>query len=411
MSENYENQGLIRAELTDESIDLMRNRIGLPNPCLRSGIVSLPWNTTASMDAFRKFAMFSLGSDDPMYIDADYAKGTRWGEPVAPVCFEVSMGINRSPRVPAELEYTRKALSGVQLFHSGGEIFYYAPIRIGTTLYRSRWVARVDVKPSQFAGRSVIVTNGQAYWDQNDCVVARGEEWFIHAERRERSNGKYAADEPAFYTDEQIEEIEAAYDAEYRRGPETLYLEDVKVGDALPRMVKGPLTITDLINYHMGAGWLSYGNPPYRLAYENRKKLRGFYTRDEYNWWDTLQRVHWDRELARRVGVAGTYDIGPMRQAMVASYVMNYAGNNAFVHRLRFELRRFNYMGDITWLTGKVIDVRVDPQMGPAIDIEIQGVNQRGHENVRGGATILVDSREFGPWRPPVPPGLPEYRA
>ena len=43
-------------------------------------------------------------------------------------------------------------------------------------------------------------------------------------------------------------------------------------------MVKGPFQITDLINMHMGTGWILYGCWPNRLAYEGRKKLRGFYT-------------------------------------------------------------------------------------------------------------------------------------
>ena len=44
---------------------------------------------------------------------------------------------------------------------------------------------------------------------------------------------------------------------------------------SLPTMVKGPLTVTDLINMHMGGGWFGYGNPPLRLGFENRKKMRG----------------------------------------------------------------------------------------------------------------------------------------
>src|SRR6202012_5028440 len=100
-------------------------------------------------------------------------------------------------------------------------------------------------------------------------------------------------------TDEQLAEIEAAYEAEYRRGTDTLYIEDVAIGQKLPRMVKGPLTITDLINLHMGAGWLVYGNWPNRLAYENRKKLRGFYSRHAFNAWEKIQRVHWDTDLGK----------------------------------------------------------------------------------------------------------------
>ncbi|TZG24726.1 FAS1-like dehydratase domain-containing protein [Sphingomonas montanisoli] len=406
--------GLLRNMITDESVDLMRRRIGFPNPTLRTGAIDEPWNLSCTDDAVRRFAI-CIGDDNPMFVDPDYAKGTRWGGVIAPPAFEKSMGINRNPVMdPEEAKITSKALRGIQLFHSGGENFYYAPIMEGTKLYRSRFVKAVEDKPSEFSGRSVIVTNGLCLWDQNDKVLVDGVDWFIHAERKKKSGdakAKYAKEEPASYTDEQLAEIEAAYDAEYRRGADTLYLEDCTVGQELPRMVKGPLTVTDLINLHMGAGWLIYGNWPNRLAYENRKKLRGFYSRDEYNAWDTVQRVHWDKELADKVGVRMMYDIGPVRQFHISNFLTNFAGDDSFIHRIKFEFRRFNYIGDVTWMTGEITEVSVDEKLGPKIEVALRGTNQRGIENIRATATILVASKAHGPVKLPESPKPTEHRA
>ena len=391
-------EGLIQGRITDESLDLMRRRIGYPNPTVRNGWLTDPLNIEATEEAFRRYAIFTNGDDNPLFLDPDYAAKTRWGGPIAPSGFEMSMGIKRYPEMPDMLEReTRAALKGVQLFHSGGESYYYKPIRHGLKLYVSRFVKSVEDKQSQFAGRSAIVTNGKCYWDDNDEVHVEGSEWYVHAERRKAPTGEKAEkDSAAYYTEGELAEIEAAYEAEYRRGADTLYIEDVKVGERLPRMVKGPLTITDLINNQMGCGWLGYGNPPFRLAYENRKKLRGFYTKNEFNAWDTLQRVHWDKSLANEVGVLSTYDIGPMREAMLCHYVNNYAGDDGWVYRLRYEFRAFNFMGDTTWIDGVVSDARVDDLLGPLIEVELKGVNQRGKENIRGSATILVASRATG---------------
>jgi len=405
-------EGLLQGQITDESLDLMRKRIGYPSNVVRHGYLESPHNVIATQDAFRRFATYN-GDDNPLFNDPDYPAKTRWGAPIAPLKFEMSMGVLRHPTISDELEReTRGALRGVQLFHSGAENFYYAPIREGAKLYHSKWVAGVEDKVSKFAGRSAIVSNGMSYWDEDDRVYVDGTNWFVHAERKKASDEpksdaeKKPRDEPAFYTDEQLAEVEQAYENEYRRGADTLYIEDVKVGDRLPRMVKGPLTITDLINSHMGGGWFGYGNPPYRLAHENRKKLRGFYTKNEFNAWDTLQRVHWDTELAREVGVPATYDIGPMRQAMLGHYCNNYAGDDAWVYRMRYEFRSFNYMGDVTWIDGVITDVRVDDVLGPLIEVDLKGVNQRGKENIRGNATILVASRKTGLAALP-PPGKP----
>lgn len=398
--------GLIRNQITDESVDLMRRRIGYPNPTLRTGVIDEPWNIVCTDDAVRRFAI-CIGDDNPLFTDPDYAANTRWGGVIAPPAFEKSMGLDRNPEMdPEEAAATRRALRGVQLFHSGGENFYWAPIMEGAKLYRSRFVQDVQDKQSEFSGRSVIVTNGLWLWDQNDRAMVSGVDWFVHAERKKKNkkSGKYAEETPASYTDDDLAEIEAAYDNEYRRGPDTLYFEDVEVGTELPRMVKGPLTITDLISLHMGAGWLVYGNWPNRLAYENRKTLRGFYTRDEFNAWDTLQRVHWDKTLAEKVGVGMMYDIGPVRQFHVSNYLTNYCGDDAWIHRIKFEFRRFNYMGDVTWLTGEITGKRMDEVLGPVIEIEMRGTNQRGSDNIRADATVLVASREHGPVKLPEPP-------
>ena len=406
-------EGLLRGQLTEESVNLMRERIGYPNPTVRSGILTDPWNKACTDDAVRRWAL-SFGDDNPLYVDPDYAAKTRWGCVIAPPAFEKSMGFDRSPTMTPEFaKRTSKALRGVQLFYSGGENFYHAPITEGMKLYRSKFVESVSEKESKFAKKSAIVTNGLALWDDEDRVVVTGTDLFVHTERRTVSNDSKIAtkDTPAFYTDEQLDEIEAAYENEFRRGAGVLYLEDVEVGQVLPRMVKGPFTVTDLINLHMGAGWLIYGNPPYRLAYENRKAMRGFYSRDEFNAWDTVQRVHWDKSLAEQVGVPGIYDIGAIRQMMLCHYCTNWAGDDGWVWRTKFSLRNFNYVGDTTWLDGKVTAAYVDEKLGPRIEIDVTGTNQRGQINLLGSATILVASHKHGPVRLPETPPMPEYRA
>lgn len=405
-------RGLVVEPLTDDTIELMRRRIGFPNPTLRGSLDLGPWNREASQDAFRRYAI-SVGDDNPMFVDETYAPSTRWGQSIAPCGFEMSMGENRSQEMTPEFaKETSKALRGIHLFNSGTEQYYYRPIVTGDRLYTSSWVSDVAEKESKFAKRSVLVTNEHQAWNQNEEVVQSGKSLFIHTERKKASDteGKYAQDKPAHYTDEELHEIEEAYDNQYLRGADTLFIEDCEVGMDLPKMVKGPLTITDLINYHMGAGWRPYGNYPYRLAYESRKRARGFYTRDEYNNWDTLQRIHWDPGLARQIGVQMGYDIGPMRYTMLTHYLSNMAGDDAWIYFTRTEYRAFNYFGDTTWLTGKITAVRRDETLGPLIEVEVTGTNQRGTRNLMGLATILVASRDSGLAQLPPAPPITQFR-
>lgn len=418
---------MMRNQIADADVALMRNRVGYPNPTVRSGTRQLPWWTVTSSDAIRHHVN-GYGDNNPLYCDPDYAESTRWGQQLAPPGFSAGGGPHAhrvdaprefgddddvlsgqehdawfrrlGKRIPEALDQqTRRALRGVQLYASGGDSLYFRPYFTGDYSAGSAGgVYDVEDKQSEFAGRSVIVTNRNFSWNQRGEITSLENWWLIHAERRQvTSENKYSKDEVARYTDEELEKIEAAYDKEYRRGADTLFWEDVEIDSVLPTMVKGPLLLTDMINQHMGQGWFGYGNPALRLAYENRKKMRGFYSRNAYNYWDVIQRVHWEPELAREVGVPLMYDISPMRSAWVIHYITNFMGDDAWLYHNHMELRRFNYFGDTTWFTGTVTDKYVSEDVGPAIDIQISGTNQRGKENCTARSTILLPSREHGP--------------
>ena len=115
--------------------------------------------------------------------------------------------------------------------------------------------------------------------------------------------------------------------------------------------------------------------------------------------------------MAENVGVRMMYDIGPVRQFHISNFLTNFAGDDAWIHRIRFEFRRFNYIGDVTWLTGEVTEVRMDEVLGPLIEVTMRGTNQRGQENIRATATILLASRTHGPVKLPQPPAPTPHRA
>jgi len=78
---------------------------------------------------------------------------------------------------------------------------------------------------------------------------------------------------------------------------------------------------------------------------------------------------------------------------------------------MRTEYRTLNYMGDTTWLSGEITGVRTDDVLGPLIEIDVRGVNQRGVENLLGKGIILVASKTTGLAKlPPAPPITPHRR-
>ncbi|HKY15220.1 MAG TPA: hypothetical protein VJM33_09870, partial [Microthrixaceae bacterium] len=220
-----------------------------------------------------------------------------------------------------------------------------------------------------------------------------------------RKRAKNADVELTTYTDDQIAEIDAQYASEGPRGAEPRWWEDVAVGDTVGPMVKGPLTVTDIVCWHVGMGMGLYGVKPLRLGALNRARIPRFFHRDDHNVPDVMQRVHWDPAFAQRSGNPTTFDYGRMRETWLIHLCTDWMGDDAWLWKLGCEFRAFNYVGDTQWLSGTVSDKFLADGDRPAVEVELQAVNQRGVVTTPGHATILLPSREHGAVRLLDPPG------
>jgi hypothetical protein len=179
----------------------------------------------------------------------------------------------------------------------------------------------------------------------------------------------------------------------------------VAEGDTVGPMVKGPLTVTDIICWHVGMGMGLYGVSALRLAANNRARIPRFFHRDDQNVPDVMQRVHWDPEFARRSGNPTTFDYGRMRETWLVHLCTDWMGDDAWLWKLECEFRLFNYVGDTQWLSGTVTRRYLADGGRPAVDVDLGAENQRGEVTTPGHATILLPSRDHGPVRLPDPPG------
>jgi acyl dehydratase len=361
---------------------------------------------TATEDAIRNFA-HGAGNDNPLHCDPDYARGTRWGTVIAP---GMMAGIlNRPMRgdpVPADLKTrTRSLFRGVHVFVSGSDWAWYRPIFAGDTLYSFSGQESLEVKQSEFAGRSVIRVNRHVKLNQRGEVVATYKVLMVLTERKAaREKGKYSDLKPATYTDADIAAIDAVYEQEQVRGAATRYWDDVSVGDSLGKMAKGPLTVTDIMCFHAGG----YGFHPYaptvgRLAYKNRRRIPAFYIKNEQGIPDVAQRLHWDPAWAQAIGNPMAYDYGVMRENYIYHYLTDWCGDDGFVVSQHDEVRKFNYIGDTQFITGEITGKRVTDGCH-VVDVSVRMLNQRDLETVTATATIALPSRELGlPGLPAVP--------
>jgi acyl dehydratase len=390
--------------ITDDGIARLRARIGVPEPHPVA-----PRYASPGADAFRNVAE-AYGDDNPLWSDEKYAAQSRWGGVLGPpplVGGDSLIGLDEVTEVAPEQRDLMRGdpLRGVHAFYSASAREWWAPLHPDRALARRNALVGVLDKASDFAERAVHEWTAQVFREVDGPILSAQYRLMIRTERtKARERKKYDAVQLRAYSDEEIDAIEAQYASETRRGAQPRYWEDVAVGDPVGPMVKGPLTVTDMICWHAGMGMGLYGVKPLRLGYQNRTRIPRFFHRDELNVPDVMQRVHWDPEFARRSGNPTTFDYGRMRETWLVHLCTDWMGDEAWLWKLDCEFRRFNYVGDTQWLSGTVTE-RYLAEGRPAVEIRLQATNQRGEETTPGHATILLPSRQFGPVRLPDPPG------
>jgi acyl dehydratase len=394
-----------RGVITDEAVERLRSRIGVPEPHPLP-----PHYTVPTTDVFRHVAE-AYGDDNPLWCDPDYGAGTCWGGPIAPpplVGGDTLVGEDEVREVPADQRDLMKGdpLRGVHAFYSASAREWWAPLRPGQRVRRRNALVGVLDKPSDFAGRAIHEWTGQVFRVEYGPLLSAQYRLMIRTERsKARERGRNDDVELAPYSDEQIAAIEAQYAAERPRGAEPRWWEDVTEGDPVGPMVKGPLTVTDIVCWHVGMGMGLYGVAPLRLGAANRRRIPRFFHRDDQNVPDVMQRVHWDPAFARRAGNPTTYDYGRMRETWLIHLCTDWMGDDGWLWKLDCEFRRFNFVGDTQWLSGRVVRKFLAEGDRPAVELDLVADNQRDEVTTPGHATILLPSREHGPVRLPDPPG------
>lgn len=392
------------AKITDADIERAKRQIGVPVP-LRCATHS-PQAAVATMRNFN----WGYGDDNPLYQDPEYGKGTRWRDMIGAPLYPIATGACETPPLTGKKKALFAGLfRGVGKYYSGVRWEWYRPIYPGETTYVEFSTSDVVVKQSSFSGgRSVIETYRILHVDRTGEPVAVRYESYVNAERGgSKKAGKHAKQERAKYSADEIAEINELYAAEQRRGATPRHFEDVQVGEELPQVVKGPMTVTDIISQHVAWGMGEYGIGPLRHAWKGRtQKLKGFYGPDEYGVPDVMQRMHWDPVWANRIGLPAPYDYGQMRSCWMSHLLTNWMGDDAWLWKLSNRLNTFNFLGDTHILSGKIVEKRQLDE-GCVVTVEVKGTNQRGQDSVTGSADILLPSRQHGPIAlPGAPPEL-----
>lgn len=134
--------------------------------------------------------------------------------------------------------------------------------------------------------------------------------------------------------------------------------QQLRIGDAIPDLVKGPLSEVHLMRWS--------------AAMEN---------------W---HRIHFDADYAReREKLPGLLIHGTLKQQFLAQAATRWAGPQGWLGKLGFRFRQMNFAGETLTVWGRIAGLRRQDDIG-LVDLEMGIRNQDGIESTPAHATVAL---------------------
>ena len=372
---------MLDTNITPELIAEMRAKVGIK---LRTD--DSVNNEEATRLAILKFAD-GIGDANPLWRDSEYAQKTRYGSLIAPPSFIWSCF--------AQVQFGWKGMGG---FHSSCDVEFLRPIYLGDKITPdSTFKGFEGPKASQFAEEMIIDHFENNYWNQRKEMVAKYRYAVIRFGRsKARKKGKYSQIElPHPWKEEELKHVEEEILAEEIRGSQPRYWEDVKVGDELKPVIKGPIGMTDEIAFLVGGGAPIPRVSAHGVALSHYREHPAWAFRDPNTCaLEPIFAVHYNKQAANTMGLPQPYDVGMQRHCWAIHFLTNWMGDDGWLKRNRVEYRKFVFFSDVVRFGGRVVKKYIDSDGDYCVDIDLQAVNQRHEEVMPGHAIVALPSRE-----------------
>jgi acyl dehydratase len=367
--------------ITDAALDALRQRIDV-----RIENTLEPWCHEATRDNIRHYA-HGIGDDNPLWCDPAYAAQARFGGIVALPSFLFATSRIVSGYVGG--------LPGIHAMWAGADWTWHKPVFRNDEITTEAWLKDLVEHQTRFAGRAVQQIYHVKFYNQGGDLVAEADSWCFRTDRDEaRESGTKYADVKARgaprYSEAELARIYRLYHDEQVRGATPRYWQDVIEGEALPPMVKGPMTVTGFIAYAQGWGGLYIRAN--KLAWKQIHAHPGLGIPNRFGIPDCPERVHWEPEFALMVGAPGAYDYGPERCSWLTHHLTNWMGDDGFLRRASCKIRRHNPEGDTLFFSGKVVRKWIEDGRH-LVEIAQEARTQTDELSVLGSGVVELPAR------------------
>ena len=379
--------------LDDSSVEDARRLRGVDYRGARATIEVTP-------DDIRDYCNWT-GSENPLFLDAEYAAGTRWQGIIAP-----STMVGQAIIAPG--------LRGIQWIYGGIDWEFFDVLRPGDVISQRGHLEDAIEKRGKTVPRMVLQI-GRLHCTRPDGLeVARSRVYHMRTPRRQAPGGMDYHVEQRPWSPEELAAIEEETLIDHVRGATPSYWEEVEEEEVLPTTAYGPLRVSEisLTGCYTDAGAISgegvahSGGHVYQLL-NRRRHPADTYLDPETGVQDHPHRGHWESFMAREVGMPGVYDMGPHRVSWFSRYITDWMGDNAFLVRLSAQLRRPNIVGDVTRIHGRVVRKWVEDGFH-LVDCDLWAVNQRQEITMPGRAVVCLPTVHQPAGQPVIPPAPPD---
>ncbi|MFC1994488.1 MaoC family dehydratase N-terminal domain-containing protein [Chloroflexota bacterium] len=291
---------------------------------------------------------------NPLLVDEEYAKRTRWGGIVAPPCFAENFSpSNRCYREHGGEEEPNPfpfKLPFGSTYYANEDMEFLLPIRPRDTIYCKCVFSDVYEKESTHgAGKLIFLVFDKKYYNQSNEVVtiSKWTEALVESPPLAALNKSPSVPgrtvNPAVINHTQI------------------YFDDIDIGVPVPSMEKR-ISMSTIAKWAGASG-------------------------------DT-GRVHFDHEFMKNVfGVPDVFAHGPLNIAYLAQLITNWIGDSGVLKKHSAQLRGNVFPGDIITFEGKVTS-KYEQQKERFVECETWAKNQHNQKVTIANSTFTLPSRK-----------------
>jgi len=290
---------------------------------------------TVEKGAIQKFTE-SIGEQNPLFYDEEYARGTRYGGIIAPPTFCRTFNFGEIPGLDRHRKF---------MVHGEQKYTYFKPLRPGDIVYCKSCLTDIQEKEGK-SGRMVFIeleqegrdASGELYFSSRRVGVIR-----MAAVERDASRKK------------SIEPVASAR-PEFKAVPGPKF-NQVEVGDLIGPLEMPPVTRVQLVKY---AGASGDFNP-----------------------------IHTVEDVAQEMGLNGVIAHGMLTMALLGRMITNWMGLEGNLVNWGVRFSAMVRPGDV--ITCRGVITGKDPEgNGGVVNCEAWGENQRGQKVIGGHASVRL---------------------